>query len=159
MKHGSVARARLALLFAFCALSGAQTPVANSPQAASHPEATAPEAASTPVFRSETRLVVVDLVATDKNGQPVTGLTKTDCTLLEDGKPQDIQFFELRTPPAQPKVAPRIDLPPNQYTNFPTKPKSSSVNVVLFDVLNTPQAGRQARCALEARTPGPLPAR
>jgi len=142
MNRLSVARATLAFLIPFCALSGAQTPASNSSSnsgsKANGQPASAQEAASTPVFHAETRLVVVDVVVTDNHGQPVTGLTKSDCTVLEDGKPQQIQFFELRTPPVQPKVVPKIDLPPNQYTNFPTKPTGSSVNVVLFDVLNTP---------------------
>lgn len=135
MNRWSSACATLVFLVASCPISITQTPAANtSPEAPASAQDTAPAT----VFHSETRLVVVDLVATDKSGQPLTGLTKSDCTLLEDGKPQEIQFFEFRTPPAQPKVSPKIDLPANQYTNFPTKPTSSSVNVVLFDVLNTP---------------------
>ncbi len=81
---------------------------------------------------------MVDVVATDNHGQPVTGLAKSDMTLLEDGKAQDIQVFEAHVPPIQPKVIPKIELPPNQYTNFPTKPPGSSINIILFDVLNTP---------------------
>ena len=96
--------------------------------------------ASAPVFHAETRLVVVDVVVTDRHGQPVTDLKKEDFTLNEDGKPQQIKFFEPHIPEAQPKALPKIDLPPNQYTNFPLQKPSSSVNVVLFDTLNTPVA-------------------
>jgi VWFA-related protein len=125
-------RATPALLIAFSAISAAQTPSSASSASA------AAASKSGPVFHSESRLVVVDVVVTDNRGKPVTGLTKADCTVLEDGKPQQIRVFEPRVPPVQPKAAAKIDLPPNQYTNFPTRPSSSSVNVVLFDVLNTP---------------------
>jgi len=133
MIRWSSASATLALTISIC-LVAAQTSSA-APQAKSD---SAKETPSVPTFRAETRLVVVDVVVTDNHGQPVTDLTKSDCTVLEDGKPQQVQFFELRKPPAQPKISPKIELPPNQYTNFPTKPSGSAVNIVLFDVLNTP---------------------
>src|SRR5688572_2574440 len=43
-------------------------------------------------FRTGVDLVSFVVVATDKKGL-VTTLTKDDFTLLEDGKPQTIQFF------------------------------------------------------------------
>ena len=46
------------------------------------------------VIRSNSRLVVLDVVVTDKAGHPVTGLTKDDFRVLEDGKPQVIANFE-----------------------------------------------------------------
>ena len=95
-------------------------------------------ASSAPVFHADSRLVVVDVVVTDKHGQPVTDLKAEDFALTEDGKPQQIKVFEPHVPEAQPKAAPKIDLPPNQYTNFPLQKPASSVNVVLFDTLNTP---------------------
>jgi VWFA-related protein len=92
------------------------------------------------IFHTETRLVVVDVVITDKHGQPVTNLKESDLTLLEDGKPQQVQLFEPHIPRAQPRQLPKVDLPPNQYTNFPIQAPSSSVNIILFDTLNTPIA-------------------
>jgi VWFA-related protein len=133
-------------LIAVCALLlpdatlGAQS---SSPPAATVPpssETSAAPANSVPVFHAETRLVVVDVVVTDKHGQPVTDLKKEDFTLTEDGKPQQLKFFEAHIPEANPKALPKIELPPNQYTNFPLQKPSSSVNVVLFDTLNTPVA-------------------
>ncbi len=99
-----------------------------------------PSTQAVPVFHAETRLVVVDVVVTDKHGQPVTDLKKEDFAVTEDGKPQQVKFFEPHIPETQPKALPKIDLPPNQYTNFPLQKPSSSVNVVLFDTLNTPVA-------------------
>ena len=102
------------------------------------PNTGAVTANSSTIFHAETRLVVVDVVVTDKHGQPVTDLKKEDFTLNEDGKPQQLQFFEPHIPASQPKARPKVDLPPNQYTNFPVQAPASSVNVVLFDTLNTP---------------------
>ncbi len=95
---------------------------------------------SLPVFHAETRLVVVDVVITDRHGKPVTDLKKSDLTLLEDGKPQQLLLFEPHLPQAQLKRLPPIELPPNQYTNFPMQAPGSSVNIVLFDTVNTPIA-------------------
>src|SRR4026209_1972670 len=45
-------------------------------------------------------LVDVDVVVTDKEGRPVTGLTKEDFEIREDGKPVTLQTFVARTAPA-----------------------------------------------------------
>src|ERR1041385_956503 len=55
-------------------------------------------------LRTNTRLVVVDVVATDSKGQAVPDLKAEDFTLLEDGKPQKIagfSFEHLAGAPAQ----------------------------------------------------------
>jgi len=46
-------------------------------------------------LRTNTRLVVVDVVVIDNKGQPVTDLQASDFTLLEDGKPQNNQRLQL----------------------------------------------------------------
>lgn len=135
----------VAILLLSCATLIAQTssPPAGSSQPANE-SATSSKSATpatpVPVFHAETRLVVVDVVVTDKHGQPVTDLKKDDFTLTEDGKPEQLKFFEAHIPQTQPKAIAKIDLPPNQYTNFPLQKPASSVNVVLFDTLNTPTA-------------------
>ncbi len=83
-------------------------------------------------------MVVVDVVVTSKHGDPIQGLQKSDFTIIEDKKPQSVQVFEAHAPAAQPKAPPKIDLPPDQYTNFPLQPPNRAVNLVLFDMLNTP---------------------
>ena len=60
-------------------------------------------AAGEPQFRSGVDLVSFVVVATDKNGL-VSSLTKDDFTILEEGKPQQIQFF------AQGDVSERLPL-------------------------------------------------
>ncbi|HLX45341.1 MAG TPA: VWA domain-containing protein [Bryobacteraceae bacterium] len=47
-------------------------------------------------FKSDTKLVIVDLTVRDKSGRPITNLTKDDVELLEDGVRQEIRVFELQ---------------------------------------------------------------
>src|SRR5207249_6053854 len=46
-------------------------------------------------FRIESELVLVNVVARDKQGKPVTDLKREDFTLLEDGKPQRVSSFDF----------------------------------------------------------------
>ncbi|MBZ5678961.1 MAG: VWA domain-containing protein [Acidobacteriia bacterium] len=125
-----------------CLCSGRQ----NSPSAIGSnnpPEAAKPGAANsepTPVFHVDTRLVIVDVVAIAHDGQPVRGLQRDSFQLLEDGKPQQLQVFEEHLPAVQPARLPEIKLPADEYTNFPKQVNSSAVNIVLFDILNTPMS-------------------
>jgi len=48
-----------------------------------------------PVFRADINFVRVDVIATDRQGNPVDGLTKDDFEVFEDGKPQAIDTFRL----------------------------------------------------------------
>jgi VWFA-related protein len=48
-----------------------------------------------PVFRAGVNAVRVDVIVTDKNGNPVDDLTQADIEIQEDGKPQEIDLFRL----------------------------------------------------------------
>jgi len=48
-----------------------------------------------PVFRAGVNAVRVDVIVTDKNGNPVGDLTQADFEVQEDGKPQEIDLFRL----------------------------------------------------------------
>ena len=48
----------------------------------------------TPTFRTRTDLVELDVSVLDRNRKPVRGLSTTDFTVLEDGKPQEISILE-----------------------------------------------------------------
>jgi VWFA-related protein len=50
-----------------------------------------------PVFKSTSRLVVLDVVVTDRYGKPVAGLTKDDFAVSEAREPQRITQFEDTT--------------------------------------------------------------
>src|SRR5208337_1700812 len=91
------------------------------------------------VLKAQARAVVVDVVVTKSNNEQVPGLHKQDFTVLEDGKPQAIDFFEEHTAKSVPPGAlpPLPAMPPDVYTNVPPAPESDAVNVLLLDSLNT----------------------
>jgi VWFA-related protein len=93
-----------------------------------------------PVYKTQAREVVVDVVVT-KGDDQVLALHKQDFQVLEDGKPQAIDFFEEHTAKTLPSgaVPPLPKMPPHVYSNVPPAPQSDSVNVLLLDSLNTDQ--------------------
>jgi Ca-activated chloride channel family protein len=80
----------LALLSAL-SVAFAQTPPAPTP-APSPPTPITAEPA-TPTLKLASTLVAVSAIVRDKSGQPVTGLTRDDFLLKQDGKPQPITYF------------------------------------------------------------------
>src|SRR5882724_6560466 len=93
---------------------------------------------STPIFRASSNIVTVNVVVTDQNNQPVRGLQAKDFTVLEDGRPQSIHFFELHWPAEKKADTAPLQLPPHQFTNFRNQDPGGAMNIVLFDTLNTP---------------------
>ncbi|MFQ5723553.1 MAG: VWA domain-containing protein, partial [Terriglobia bacterium] len=95
-----------------------------------------PSQPSAAVLRVTTRLVLVDVVVRDKDGNPVRDLTKEDFVLLEEGEPQEIATFSFKQPGQQ--APPPPPLPPNVFTNRPeyTAPPGP-LTILLLDVLNT----------------------
>lgn len=91
------------------------------------------------VVRVETRLVLVDVVVTDKKGVSVTGLKREDFVVKEEGKAQDIAIFTGADPaPAAPQPEP---LPPHVHTNRPTPGSPEGpLTIILLDSLNTPRS-------------------
>ena len=90
-------------------------------------------------IRVSSRLVLVDVVVTDKHGQPVLGLKPTDFTVTEKGKPQKISVF---TPPNQSGTKPAArTLAPGVYSNRPEyRAPGGPPTVILLDAANTPLA-------------------
>lgn len=100
------------------------------------------EAATTPTFHAKAQLVQVDIVVTDQEGRPVSGLQQADFTVLEDGKAQEIRAFEIHLPLAKQAGAAKepqaqVDLPPHTYTNRAVSPVEDTVSILLLDLLNT----------------------
>src|SRR5579863_1429556 len=95
----------------------------------------------TPTFRAGTKLVEVDVVARSK-GEPATGLTKDDFTLLDNGKPQEVAFFSVqsRSVPLPPAVG-VAPLPARVVSNRsePGGHPAGNTTVLLLDQRNTPQ--------------------
>jgi VWFA-related protein len=100
----------------------------SSPQEGAAPRVAEP-------LRTNTRLVIVDVVVTDSKDQPVSDLKAEDFALLEAGKLQKISGFSYQHPGGPSTAARTLQLPPNVVTNAPQY-KSNSLNVVLFDVVN-----------------------
>jgi VWFA-related protein len=92
-----------------------------------------------PVFKATTHEVVVDVVATKTDGDPVLGLGKQDFEIRENGKPQVIDFFEAHTKGdlAAEKQPVMPEMPAGARTNVPPAPPGDAVNMLLIDTLNT----------------------
>jgi VWFA-related protein len=65
------------------------------PAAPSGQQAQPPQTQKPPVFGARIDTVSVDVVVTDKKGQPVTDLTPADFEITENRKPQTIDSFKL----------------------------------------------------------------
>ncbi len=92
-------------------------------------------------LHTSTSLVVVDVIVTDKNKNPVHNLKAEHFTLLENNAQQTIKGFEEHTAPAPAelqKIEPMPKMPAGVFTNFTPAPPNGPVNVLLLDRLNTP---------------------
>lgn len=56
-------------------------------------QAAAQDAPQSPVFKSGTSLVALNVIVTDKNKEFASGLSRDDFEVYEDGVRQDVQFF------------------------------------------------------------------
>jgi VWFA-related protein len=74
----------------------------------------------TPVFRSGTELVLVNVVVRDKSGAVVRGLKQDDFSITEDDKPQTITSFDFEELDRADAVAPSAESSPV----LPVKPMS-----------------------------------
>jgi hypothetical protein len=88
-------------------------------------------------FRSQTVLIQVPVVVTDKSGQHVHDLNKEDFTLLENGKPVSVANFEELTANTAPLTAPAAVK--GQYQNLVLAgPQPRNIVVIALDTVNTP---------------------
>jgi VWFA-related protein len=88
-------------------------------------------------FRSETVLIQVPVVVTDKSGKHLHGLNKEDFTVFENGKPQNVSAFEEVNASTAPLAAPARSA--GQFRNL-TFDSSQPRNIVVIalDTVNTP---------------------
>ena len=113
---------------------GAQTPAAKEEADA----AKAPAAdAATPVFRSTTHLVQLNVIVRHK-GEPVTDLKKENFHLFDNGKQQTISTFSVESSNGK-LPSSGVKLPPNVFTNkLAARPGTpQSVTVILLDTQHT----------------------
>jgi VWFA-related protein len=121
---------------------------AMSGQAPASPKATSPAKDNTKatqgvVLRSETRLVELNVIVETKKGRLIEDLKKEDFTLLDNGKAQNIALFSTESAKMPGTGSRESDatnvLAPNVFGNrlrHSDEPQGS-VNVILFDALNT----------------------
>ena len=129
--------------------TASQPPAQNAPAGADSTTGFAPPTLgqdSTPAktFKTSTRLVVVDVVVTDKKGSPVRDLKREDFRVLEDGREQQLKVFEEHhsngalTVPAPALKSPTPTTPSTtEATNAGQEHAGAALSVILFDALNT----------------------
>ncbi|MGD0732357.1 MAG: VWA domain-containing protein [Terracidiphilus sp.] len=89
-------------------------------------------------LRNNANLVVLDVVVTDSQKNPVHKLASTDFTVLENGHEQTIKAFEehAASESAAPSIALKLD--PGVFTNYSAAPAHGALNILLLDTMNTP---------------------
>ena len=92
-----------------------------------------------PVLHVGTNLVIVDVVAQDKDGHPIHGLKREDFVLTENKDVQTIRNFDEHSSSDAPVAAPKIPpQPAGVFTDYTPVPPNGVLNVLLLDSLNTP---------------------
>ena len=129
-------QARVGLLIMLLAvLSGADRRAVAQTSGSAHSGATP---SGTPVFKSQSELVLVPVVVQDKRGTPVTGLTNDDFVVQENKESRKIEVFE------QVVTTPTTHLtrtaPPGVFTNVVQRDRVQTprLNIVVLDTINTP---------------------
>jgi VWFA-related protein len=143
MTRGSIASALLVLAGA-AGLLAQEAAVVPAPSA---------EQEAPPTFTGRVEQVIVDLVVTDKNGDPVSGITVDDLVVQEDEVPQAVISFEAVDVPAESadlaQLAEEPPAPPRISSNAEAKLGRGRTFVVIFDDMNlTPFRARDAKAAV-----------
>src|SRR5271157_423131 len=118
-----------------CHIAGAQTKLQTDAAKSTSPAQT--------IIKAQVRQVLFDVVVTDGKNRPVPGLTREDFSVTEDGALQQILSFEAHISAGEPAVRadPPLDfskLPANTFLNLSRAREDLPLNVILYDVLNTP---------------------
>jgi VWFA-related protein len=96
---------------------------------------------STATLRVTARLVQVNVIVQDKDGNPATDLTKDDFTLFDKGQPQQIALFAQPTRTVSTLSSSKMNSAeaPNFFSNRvqSNSAGANSVTVILMDAVNT----------------------
>ena len=110
----------------------------------------APAPQATPSFPTEVEVITVDAVVVDKNDRPVTGLTRDEFRVLEDGKPREIVSFEEyargETPIEEAEAVP----PPVATNARGTELRGRAFALLLDDVFTPLHGSEEVRRGAEA---------
>ena len=118
----------------------AHTQPASAQQAAS-PQQGKPDTSdgSGTVIHLDVRRVPIEIVVTDKDGNPVKGLWKDDFQVKEDKNPQTILSFDYQDGTTTSYVPPKLpQMPANTFVNVPTEPERGPLYILYYDMVNTP---------------------
>ncbi|HEY2170242.1 MAG TPA: VWA domain-containing protein [Candidatus Angelobacter sp.] len=132
---GSSRSVRLLMVAGLFAISGFMHSQTASPKALQEDDGKSPF-----TLKTATHLVLVDVVATDGKGRPITNLTAEDFVVTEDGHLQSVRSFSFQQPAISndlPQPAPAA-LPPGVVSNTPQYKKGNIWNVIVLDALNSP---------------------
>jgi VWFA-related protein len=91
-------------------------------------------------LKTSSRLVLVDVVATNGKGEPVTDLEAEDFIVSEDGRPQALRNFSFQQPAratSTPEIAEQVPQA-GVISNIPRARKGAIWNVIVLDALNSP---------------------
>jgi VWFA-related protein len=100
------------------------------------------EVRSSQSLRSETRLVQISVIVDDRHGKPITGLTRHDFTVIDNGTKEPIQVFLVHE--SEPRGNRPTELPPDTYSNrLSDHTIPMSATVILLDGLNTKISDQQ----------------
>ncbi len=102
-------------------------------------------------FPSTVELVTVDAAVVDKKGKSVSGLTRDDFLVTDNGVPQTISSFEAVVVPESATEAATARPRPSYSTNVTTESRRGRTFVVVFDDVHlTPQLALRAKGAVGA---------
>lgn len=137
--------ATMLLSLSFAMSSDGATTAKTGSSDAKHGNAAAQAASDGPVFRLEVRRVPLDVVVTDKQGNPVRGLRKEDFVVKEDGKTQKVLIFDFEDGSKTTFIPPKLPPPPaNTFVNIPTTSERGPLYVLYYDMVNTSQVDQMA---------------
>jgi VWFA-related protein len=129
-----------------------------------HPVGYSQTPAPTPApttIKARAQIVIVDVVVTDKNQNPVHNLKQSDFNVIEGNAPQTISHFEehIYPNPKTPPVEHLPPMPPGIFTNYSPEPPGDAINIILLDTLNTPMTDQsylrgQLKKYLDTAKPG-----
>jgi VWFA-related protein len=134
-------------------IAAAATPAAprsradDSPASKQEAAQQAPADSEIPAFAAQVDQVTVDAVVTDKKGNALSGLATSDFTVLEDGVPQTLSYFEAVELPPAPSSSPPPK--PRVTTNVGPRARVGRTFLIFFDDVHTTRGnGERAKTAI-----------
>ena len=121
----------LKLSLVLVSLCAAASTVLSAPQSQQTTAQSAENKQAAPPLRVTAHLVQANVIVNDKHGNPITGLSQKDFTILDNGNQQEIRVFAAQT--NHPSVPSRTTpLPLSTHTNRPEEQTNTSAASLSF---------------------------